>query len=163
MMKFSVSGKLLGLAIAGAMLGASVLAQADDGPHDKAIKARQAMFQLYGFNFGMLNAMAKGDMPYDADIAAEAANNLAAASSLGQSQMWPAGSDNETDGNARTRALPAIWNDFAGVSEKGKAMVTAVAALVPAAGDGLDALQGVIGDVGASCKGCHDDYRAKKK
>jgi len=31
------------------------------------------------------------------------------------------------------------------------------------AGNGLEALQSSIGDVGKSCKGCHDDYRAKKK
>ena len=136
---------------------------AEDGPHDKAIKARQAMFQLYNFNLGILSAMAKEKIPYDAAIAAEAANNLSAAANLGQSQFWPQGSDNATEGNARTRALPAIWETFPAITEKADALKTATAALAPVAGNGLDALQGAMGDVGGSCKGCHDDYRAKKK
>jgi len=134
-----------------------------DGPHDKAIKARQAMFQLYGFNISILGGMAKGDIEYSAEVAKEAAENLNAAVNLGQSQLWPEGSDSETDGNATNRALPAIWSSYPQVSEKAKALSTAVAALVPVAGNGLNALQGALGDVGASCKGCHDDFRAEKK
>jgi len=136
---------------------------AEDGVHDKAIEARQAMFKLYGFNFGILGAMAKEKMPYDAAIAAEAANNLSAAANMGQSQLWPQGSDEATKGNAPNRALPVIWASLPDVTEKADALKTSVAALVPVAGNGLDALQGAMGDVGGSCKGCHDDYRAKKK
>lgn len=156
--------KTLALAgLTGVALVAGAVAVAADGPHDKAIKARQAMFQLYSFNMGILGAMAKEKMPYDADIATEAANNLSAAANLGQSQFWPPGSDNATDGNAKTRALPVIWETYPDITEKSKALSTAVAALVPVAGNGLDALQGAIGDVGASCKSCHDDFRAEKK
>jgi len=143
-------------------LSAPLLA-ADEGPHDKAIKARQAMFQLYSFNIGILSSMAKGKRDYDADVAAEAAANLQAAANLGQSQFWPQGSDNETAGNARTRALPKIWTTFPEITEKSEALIKATAALAPVAGNGLDALKGAMGDVGASCKGCHDNYRAKKK
>lgn len=145
------------------MLAVSTLVLAADGPHDKAIKARQAMFQLYSFNIGILSAMAKGKRDYDADVAREAAENLQAAANLGQSQFWPQGSDSATDGNARTRALPEIWSTFPAITEKADALKTASAALVPVAGNGLEALQGAMGDVGASCKGCHDDFRAEKK
>lgn len=136
---------------------------AEDGPHDKAIKARQAMFQLYGFNVGILSDMAKEKTPYDAAIATEAASNLSAAANLGQSLFWPQGSDDATDGNARTRALPVIWETYPAVNEKADDLKTAVAALLPVAGNGLSALQGALGDVGKSCKGCHDDFRAEKK
>jgi cytochrome c556 len=102
-------------------------------------------------------------MPYDADIATEAANNLSAATGMGQSQMWPAGSDDATGGNADNRALPKIWETYPKIAEKGDALSTAVAALVPVAGTGLNALQTAINDVGGSCKGCHDDFRAEKK
>lgn len=136
---------------------------AEDGPHDKAIKARQAMFQLYGFNIAILSDMAKGKRDYDATIASEAAATLDVAANIGQSQFWPAGSDNATDGNARTRALPEIWENFADVSEKAEDLKNASAALASVAGNGLEALQGAIGDAGASCKGCHDNYRAERK
>lgn len=145
------------------LIVSSTFSHAKDGPYDAAIKARQAMFQLYSFNSGILSDMAKEKIPYDADIATEAANNLNAAANLGQSQFWPAGSDEEADGNITTRAKLDIWETYPAITEKANALSEAVAALVPVAGNGLDELQGAMGDVGASCKGCHDDFRAKKK
>lgn len=144
------------------LIGTTSLSQAADGPFDDAITARQAMFQLYSFNAGILGDMAKEKIPYDADIASEAANNLSAAANLGQSQFWPPGSDNAAEGNIETRAKPAIWETYPKITEKAEALKESVAALVPVAGNGLEALQGAIGDVGASCKSCHDDFRAKK-
>ncbi len=147
-----------------ALLGASVATYAaKGGPHDKAIKARQAMFQTYSFSMGILGAMAKGKMEYDAELAAEAAANLDAAANFGQSAYWPMGSDNATPGNAKTRALPAIWETYPAVEDKSKALKEASAVMKVEAGKGLDALKASIGDVGASCKGCHDDFRAKRK
>ena len=151
------------VAIAATICGASLVAMAADGPYDGAIKARQGMFQNYSFNIGILGAMAKEKIPYDAEVASEAAANLEAVANLGQSQMWPAGSDNATDGNARTRALPAIWENFPDVAEKGQALSQSAAAMAAVAGDGLGALQGAMGDVGAACKACHDEYRAERK
>ncbi len=136
---------------------------AADGPHDKAIKARQAMFQLYSFSLGTLSGMAKGKIDYDADLAAEMAANLNAAANLGQSAFWPAGSDSENSDNAKNRALPAIWESFPEVAEKADALKTAAAALAENAGGGLDSLKASLGPVGKSCKGCHDDFRAERK
>jgi len=156
--------QLLTTACAALLMGTAFVSYAaDGGPHDKAIKARQAMFQTYGFNIGVLGAMAKGKMDYDATVASEAAANLDAAANFGQSLYWPAGSDNATEGNARTRALPLIWEDFPGVSEKAQALKDATAIMSAEAGNGLEALQAAMGDVGKSCKGCHDEYRAEKK
>lgn len=136
---------------------------AEGGPHDKAIKARQSMFQIYSFSIGVLGDMAKGKIDYDAALAAEMAANLDAAANLGQSAFWPPGSDNANEENARTRALPAIWETFPAIVEKADGLKAATAVLASSAGDGLEALQGSIGDVGQACKACHDDYRAKKK
>jgi len=77
--------------------------------------------------------------------------------------MWPQGSDNATEGNATNRALPKIWESFPDVIEKADALKQASAAMAAVAGNGLGELQGAMGDVGASCKGCHDDYRAKRR
>jgi len=154
---------LMSTLCAAALAGSAMVAYAADGPHDDAIKARQAMFQTYSFNLGVLGAMAKGKMDYDASLAAESAANLEAAANFGQSAYWPAGSDSETDGNATTRALPAIWEDMAGVGEKAQALKDAAANMSLEAGNGLDALRGAMGDLGGACKGCHDNYRADKK
>lgn len=153
----------LSVLVAAVIAVASVVVHAADGPYDKAIQARQAMFQTMGFNIGVLAAMAKEKVPYDAAVASEAASNIDAAANFGQSQMWPPGSDSETDGNATNRALPALWENFPDVGKKGEALTTASAAMVAAAGEGLGVLQGAMGDLGGSCKGCHDDYRAERK
>lgn len=157
-----MKSKLL-VALCGLTILTSTALLAADGPHDKSIKARQAMFQLYNYHMGLLSGMAKGKTEYDADIALEAAQNLAAAANLGQSTFWPVGSDNANAENARTRALPAIWETFPAITKKADALKEATANLVANAGTGLDGLKGSIGDVGASCKGCHDDFRAEKK
>lgn len=136
---------------------------AADGPYDKAIKARQALMQLYSYHIGTLGDMAKGKMDYDADLATEAADNLLAVNRLGQSTLWPQGSDNSDPENAETRALPAIWETYPKIADKGKALNEALVAMAAEAGNGLDALKGSIGDVGESCKGCHDDFRAEKE
>lgn len=136
---------------------------AADGPHDKAIKARQAMFQLYGYHVGILSGMAKGKIDYDVDLAIEAAKNLDVAANLGQSTLWPRGSDNSNTENMKTRAKPAIWETFPAIVEKSDALKEATANLVANAGNGLDALKSSMGDVGGACKDCHSDFRAKKK
>lgn len=140
-----------------------VPALAEDGPHDKAIKARQAMFQIYSYHFGLLSGMAKEKIEYDAELAMEAARNLDAAANFGQSTLWPQGSDNSNPANATTRALPVIWETYPAITEKADALKAATANLVATAGDGLDALKDSIGEVGNSCKACHDDNRAEKK
>ena len=151
-------------AIAAAVcLVGSATVLAEGGPHDKAIKARQSMFQLYSFSIGILGDMAKGKIDYDPALASEMAANLDAAANLGQSAFWPPGSDNGNAENARTRALPVIWETFPAIVEKADGLKAATAVLAASAGDGLEALQGSIGDVGQACKACHDDYRAAKK
>jgi cytochrome c556 len=154
------------LAISG-IVAAAVLATSaiGDGHADKAIaaavKARQSQMTLYAFNIGLLGDMAKGDVAYDADAATAAARNLAALSQLDQSRLWPKGSDNVTLGADNTQALPAIWEAGSTAGEKGMALATAAVALEQAAGGGLDALRGAIGDVGKACGSCHESYRQK--
>ncbi|MFK7853568.1 MAG: cytochrome c [Granulosicoccus sp.] len=49
------------------------------------------------------------------------------------------------------------------IVDKSEAVQSAVAALAPVAGNVWAELRGAVGDVGGSCKGCHDDFRVKKK
>jgi cytochrome c556 len=129
---------------------------------EKAVKARQGLFQVYAFNLGQLGAMAKGAVDYDAEAAQTAADNLMAAVSIKGGAMWPQGSDNTGPMKGKTRAKPEGWTTWPEISKRQEDMVTAVTALQPAAGQGLDALKGAIGDVGKSCKACHEDFRAKE-
>ncbi|RMH43671.1 MAG: cytochrome c [Alphaproteobacteria bacterium] len=152
---------LLGTAAAAAAAGAVLAASEPDKATAAAIKARQSHMTLYAFNLGALGAMAKGERPYDAGAAQAAADNLAALVSMNQGAYWPAGSD--SDSVTGTNALPKIWEDFAGVAEKGKALAQAVAELQEAAGMDLDSLRPAVGAVGKACGACHKAYRKPKE
>lgn len=133
-------------------------ALAADDPKEKAIDARQAEMQLRSFNAGPLFAMAKGDMPYDADMAGTLANNLKVLLSLDNGRAWIKGTsiDEYPD---ETDALPAVWESGSEIGDRGKAYAEAVNGLAGAAGQGLEALTAGVKDLGQACKGCHDDYR----
>ena len=147
---------------AGVTTGAGVAMSGE--AEDKAIKARQSVMQLLSFNLGKLGAMVKGDMAYDADQAMIAANNLKAVASIRQDAMWPQGSAMEDPGmEGKTWAKKAAWDTYPEVTNKHKALVAAADKMAEAAGGGVDAIKGAIGAVGASCKGCHEDFRAPKK
>lgn len=152
---------IAGLAVAGSLATVAVGDSHADKAAMAAVKARQATMDLYAYNLGILGAMAKGAVDYNADAASAAAGNLAAIASTNQMSMWPQGSDTESLGDA-TRALPAIWQEGSKIGEASMALKTASAALADAAGGGLDSLRGAIGDVGKSCGGCHDNYRQPK-
>jgi len=156
MRKFSFA--LAGAAIAATVAGTPAFA---DGDLEKAIAARNAQMTLYSWNLGMLGAMAKGTVEYDAAKASAAASNLAALAALDGQGMWPEGSDSFAM-EGKTRAMPEIWTTYPAIAEKGKALETAAAKLAEVAGNGLDALKGGIGDVGKACGACHKQFRMPK-
>ncbi|MCV2881038.1 c-type cytochrome [Actibacterium sp. XHP0104] len=123
-----------------------------------AIKARKAQMTLYAANLGILGAMAKGEVAYDAEAAATAARDLDALNSLNAGSYFVPGSDNMSADNTRT--LPKLWDNFPDVMEKAKANSDAIDALNAAAGTDLAALQAAIGPVGKACTACHEAYRA---
>lgn len=135
----------------------------DEVPFENQIDARQSFMHIYRFNLGILGAMAKGEMPYDAELASASANNLLAASKMSNGAMWPAGSDMSAEGlEGVTWAKPELWANGPELAEKGRALSEALQAMAAAAGDGLGTLRSNMGAVGDGCKGCHESFRASK-
>lgn len=155
--------KYLALTLIGALAvsaGATMLVaegHADERALKGAIKARQAHMSLYSHNLGILGAIAKGDVDYDAASAQAAADNLAAIATLSQAGYWLPGTD--SDSMEGTRALPAIWAADSKAQTYGMEMAEAALAMQAAAGTDLAALQAAMGAVGNGCKSCHEDYR----
>lgn len=151
--------------LASVSLGATTFVSlaADEVKFANQIDARQSFMQVYRFNLGMLGAMAKGEMPYDAELASAAANNLLAASKMNNRAMWPAGSDMSAAGyEGVTWAKPEAWSEDSKTGEKSMALTEALESMAAVAGDGLGAVRGNMGAVGDGCKGCHELYRADK-
>ena len=122
-------------------LGLAATSFAAQDPNEKAIKARQGEMQLRAFNAGPLFGMAKGQVDYDAALAGGSHN-----------EAYP----------GKTTALPKIWDTYPEISEYGKKYKEAVTQLAAVAGNGVDALKPAVGELGKSCKGCHDEFREKK-
>lgn len=146
------------IALATALAAAAAPAIAQD--FDRVVKARQGQFSLNAIHIGTLGAMAKGDIPYDADKAQTAADNLVAISRIDQAFLWPEGSD---DGSIEgTRALPVIWENTDDFLSKWQDFGAAAVEMQKVAANGRAALGPALGGLGDSCKACHEEYRAEE-
>jgi len=126
-------------------------------PED-AIKYRQGAFTVMANHFGRVAAMAQGRVPFDAKVAADNAAIVATVSKLPLA-AFTEGSDK----GLPNRAKPEIWKDAAKFKAAGEKMTGEIAKFEAAAKTGnLDNIKAAVGAVGASCKGCHDDFRAEK-
>lgn len=144
------------------MIGASMAlamaipAQAQFAKAEDAIKYRKASFTVMAAHFGRLGAMANGRIPFDAKLASENADIVAAMSKL----PWAAFGEGTDKGE--TRAKPEIWQESAKYKEAADNMQAAVMKLNTAAKAGnIDALKAAFGPAAASCKTCHDSFRQK--
>ena len=146
-------------ALLATLLVAAHPALAADDPNKGAIKARQGYFSMVKFNAGPLFGMAKGEMDYNPELARHLATNLSQLGGVNTARMWRKGSSVEQ--YKETEALPEIWAKPDEFRKREQALKDAIAALAPAAGDGLDALRGGVKGLGKACKGCHDNFRAE--
>ena len=147
------ASRIITAVFASTLLAGTAVAQ-DANP---AVAARQAHMDLYSFNLGIVGGMARGNVEYDAEVAAAAAANLAALTKIDQSRYWPEGTSSlDIEG---TRALPEIWDDIPGVIGKAQELSAAADAFAGQAGQGLDALRAGLGPVGQACGACHEAYR----
>ncbi|MBL4626665.1 MAG: cytochrome c [Roseicyclus sp.] len=153
----TISRTFLSAAVIGAVALSTMTFSATAQEANPAVEARQGYMQVMSLNIGVLGQMARGNTDYDAEAAQIAADNLVTLNQINQSFFWPQGTD--TDTIEGTRALPAIWADFAGVTDVSTQYATAVEGLSGVAGDGLDAMRAALGSVGSACGACHDDYR----
>ena len=122
-------------------------------PED-AIKYRQSAFTVMANSFGKIGAVVKGEAPYNKDEVAKNAVVVATLSSLPWQAFGPG-----TEGG---KAQPEVWSDNAKFKAASEKMQLAVADLNKAAQSGdLDSIKKAFGAAGATCKGCHDDFKKK--
>ena len=122
---------------------------------DAAIKYRQSAMYLQSNHMARLFAMIKGDVPFDAKVAAENIEVVALLNSRVQFAAFIEGSD-----KGNTRAKPEIWTEkdkFAARVAKSQEDVLKLAAAGKTGN--LDQIKAAAGAVGESCKACHDAYQ----
>ncbi|MBU3602416.1 cytochrome c [Polynucleobacter sp. AM-25C3] len=146
--------KHLVLATLAPTLLVSGIAYAQFKKPEDAIKYRQSAFTVMANSFGKISAVVKGEAPYNKDDVAKNAAVVAMISTL----PWQAFGTGTEGGNA----LPEVWSDNAKFKSASEKMQLAVANLNTAAQSGdQEAIKKAFGAAGATCKGCHDDFKKK--
>lgn len=141
-------------AVALAGMATALPAAAQFAKPEAAIKYRKSAMSLEMTHLSRIFAMANGRVPFDAKVAAENAEILAAVSKW-QFTGFVEGSD-----KGDTQAKPEIWTEPVKFKEKATKNQEDVIKLNAAAKTGsLDAIKAAVGAVAQSCNGCHDAYR----
>ena len=118
---------------------------------------RQSWFAMVATNFGPMVSMLKGEMPWDDARMSAAADQLAQLTAMDISRGFSPGTEKGT-----TRAKPEIWENMADFNAKMEDLRVAAADLQTAAASGdRKAIGKAVGDVGQSCKACHDEYKSE--
>ena len=134
----------------------AISASAQAKPED-IIKYRQSVYTVMGWNFGGLVPVIRGEKPYDKEAFAKSATIVAQMAPLAM-DGFAAGSDK----GAPTKAKAEIWTKTADFKEKMDKMTAETAKLALVARSGtFDEIKKQFGATGATCKACHDEYKAK--
>ena len=129
------------------------------GAHEGAtgvVNERMDLMKRQQRDVKLIGEMAKGKTAFDAVKAAEAARDIGVTSAKTPG-LFPEGSDGHP-----SEALPSIWQEWDHFTKSAEELKQSAAALEQALTRGQDwkrAFQAVTD----GCKGCHQDFRAKKK
>lgn len=142
------------LAVAATLVTLAAPAAAQFAKPEAAIKYRQGAMTVMSAHFGRVGAMANGRIPFDARVASENADIVAAMAKLPWAGFVP-GSD-----SGNTKAKPEIWTEQAKFREHSDKLVAESIKLAAAAKTGnLDNLKTAFGATAGTCKACHDAFQ----
>lgn len=145
--------KMTLIGLAAALTVTTLTAVAQVKPFE-AIEYRQGVFKAVKWNFGPMAEMVRGKQEFNAEEFTRRAENVAALSKL-PLEAFVAGTY-----ASKTAALPIIEKDYKTFSDMMANFEKASAALAVAAKSGdLAQIRPAFGEVGKTCKSCHDKFR----
>ncbi len=146
--------KKLTALIALACTAAAIPAAAQFAKPQDAVKYRQAALTVMASHFSRMQPVVRGQAPYDAAQIKANVDILKTLAALPWAGFGPG-----TEGGD---AKPEVWSNAADFKDKQQRLIDNVGKLSAAADSGdLSKVRVAFGDVGASCKACHDVYRKK--
>ena len=148
--------RMLMLIVAGIMAVSSVAYALDQEQAEKVTDVRQGALKVIGWNIGPMGAMAKEEMPYDADLFALHAERIAVLTGM-LPEVFKADTRNNP---VETEALDAIWEDFDEFTKLANAAENkALAASAMARDKDFADARAALGELGQACKDCHEKFR----
>ncbi|MDP2697406.1 cytochrome c [Thalassospira sp.] len=137
-------------------LGLSFAAQADEATDNAATQSRQHLMSGIGGAMGTLGCYMKGECALPDPVVANLAKGVAYAASAAPGAFEIA----TPDATLKTTAKADIWSDWDKFAPRFAVLEENALKLAAVAGDKA-AMGPLLGEVGKSCKGCHDDFRSK--
>ena len=123
------------------------------------VSLRMVSMKQVGAGMKALGDMAKGEAAFSVPLAAMSLRAMLAAAS-GYGELFPEGTGIEDDHH--TTAAPAVWEDRAGFEAELAEFVAKLHARVEQPPMAQAELGAVMGEIGASCRSCHESYRVKR-
>ncbi|MHA1151740.1 MAG: c-type cytochrome [Alphaproteobacteria bacterium] len=149
---------LFSILAAAVLLGLASQAQAVNEP-ENVIKYRQSVMKAINGHTGAIVGVVKGEVNYVDHVTAHAQGINAMSKLL--PGLFPSGTSQME--SAKTRALPAIWDDFSKFEAAAKTLeVESAKMIVVAASGDLGAIGDQLQNIGKACGGCHKPFRQKK-
>lgn len=141
-------------------LSSATVAQTIGKPEDQ-IRWRQSVMETLGWSMGRIKANIEGT--YNKDQVIQAANTIQALANSGSGALFQPGTD-KGKGWRDTAVKPELFTNAAKLKEVGAAYGKEAneMAKVAATGDAA-AVKNQFGNLGKSCKGCHDEFRKDDK
>ena len=151
--------KQLAMVLAGGILGMGVLtvASAAEVKPEDAVKYRQSVYTVIGWNFKPMGAMVKGEIPFDAAAVARHAQYV--------EMMSKAAPEGFTKGSGpdvvkNTEAKPEIWTNWSKFETKMNDFQQEATKLAEVAKGGKEAdIKAQFGKTAETCKACHKEFR----
>lgn len=154
MKKLLTAGLLGTIMVAGAAF--PMMAQADETSDNATVENRKMLMDGIGGAMGTLGCYMKGECSLPDPVLANLAKGVAYAAGAA-----PAAFEAKTpDATVKTTATADVWTDWDDFAGRFPELQTAALALANAVGD-KGAMGAAMGNLGKSCKGCHDKYRSK--
>lgn len=154
-MKHLFTAGLLGAMIVTGTLS-PMAANADEMTDNATVENRKMLMDGIGGAMGTLGCYMKGQCDLPDPVLRNLANGIAFAADAA-----PGAFEASTpDATVKTTANEKIWSDWDGFAKRFPEMKEAALNLAAAAGD-KSAMGAAMGNLGKSCKGCHDEYRTK--
>jgi cytochrome c556 len=149
------------LVLAGIIIATGATAQNTPTPEEQAqsaINARKSVVRLFSFNMAPINAMARGNMEFDAAVVERNARRIAALAPM-LAETFAAMDTRSFD--LETEALPVVWDEFEEFQRRANNLIEGAnnLAAVAAGGDQMETIRTAASIGRTYCGGCHEMFR----
>ncbi|KJE34936.1 cytochrome C [Thalassospira sp. HJ] len=154
MKKLLTAGLLGSIMVVGAAF--PMMAQADEASDNALVENRKMLMDGIGGAMGTLGCYMKGQCELPDPVLANLAKGIAFAAGSGPAAFEP----QTPDASVKTTAAGDVWTNWDKFAAGFPEMQQAALALADAVGD-KGAMGAAMGNLGKTCKGCHDEFRTK--